>query len=197
MTMRLPVLRVASGGVDLLGAATAQFETVVASILPDAWGNPTPCDLTVREVVDHVVAGNIFATRLLAGASTAEAVAGLKDYVGADPLVEVSTSCAGQLSAFATADEEREFHHPIGDISLETFLRFRLGELVVHAWDVAVGAGLDPSLDREIVEGLWVIVAPHLDQMRSMGAFGNGASGDLPAHASPQTRLLDAFGRRP
>ena len=194
-------MRVASGGVDLLEAGTAQFERVVASIPPEAWHNPTPCEMTVREVVDHVVAGNIFATRLLAGASTAEAVADLENYTsGADPLGAVASTCASQQSAFAAAAEAaaagevRALHHPIGDISLETFFRFRLGDLVVHAWDVAVGAGLDRSLDPAVVEGLWVIVEPHIDDMREMGAYGN-SSGNLPADASTQTRLLDAFGR--
>jgi len=187
--------------VDLLEAGTAQFERVVTSIPPEAWGNPTPCDMTVREVVDHVIAGNIFATRLLAGASTAEAVADLENYTsGADPLGAVASTCASQQSAFAAAAEAaavgevRALHHPIGDISLETFVRFRLGDLVVHAWDVAVGAGLDTSLDPAVVEGLWVIVEPHIDDMREMGAYGNSA-GNLPADASTQTRLLDAFGR--
>ena len=44
---------------------------------------------------------------------------------------------------------------------------------------------------------LWDMVEPHLDEMRSMGTFGDGASGNLPEAASNQTRLLDAFGRRP
>jgi len=197
-------LRVASGGVDLLEAGSAQFERVVTSIPAEAWRNPTPCEMTVREVVDHVVAGNIFATRLLAGASTAEAVADLENYSsGADPLGAVASTCASQQSAFAAAaaaalaavGELRALHHPIGDISLETFFRFRLGDLVVHAWDVAVGAGLDRSLDPAVVEGLWGIVEPHIDDMREMGAYGNSA-GNLPADASTQTRLLDAFGRQ-
>jgi len=182
--------------VDLLEAGTAQFERVVAAIPPGAWANPTPCDMTVREVVDHVVAGNLFATRLLAGASTAEAVAGLENYSSdADPLGAVATSCASQRSAFAAADEDRLLHHPNGDISLETFFRFRLGDLVVHAWDLAVGAGLDPSLDPAVVEALWTVVEPHVEEMRRMGAYGN-STGELPADAPTQTRLLDAFGRR-
>ncbi|HEY0621319.1 MAG TPA: maleylpyruvate isomerase N-terminal domain-containing protein, partial [Kribbella sp.] len=61
---------------SLLEAATAQFERIVASIPLDHWDRPTPCDLVIREVVDHVVAGNVFAVRLLAGASTAAAIAG-------------------------------------------------------------------------------------------------------------------------
>jgi uncharacterized protein (TIGR03086 family) len=189
---------IASRIVDLLQAAAAQFERIVASLPADAWDDATPCDITVREVVDHVVAGNIFAVRLLAGASAAEATAGLDaDHLGDDPLFAVSASCKSQWSAFAGAAEDRVLHHPSGDISVDTFVRFRLGELVVHAWDLAVGGGLDPSLDPAVVEGLWVLVEPHLDEMRSMGTFGDGASGSPPQDAPTQTRLLDAFGRRP
>jgi uncharacterized protein (TIGR03086 family) len=183
--------------VDILEAATAQFERTVAALPASSWGNPTPCEITVREVVGHVVAGNVFAVRLLAGASAAEAVAGLDaDQLGDDVLSAVVATGEGQLAAFAAADHTRLLHHPIGDISFETFVRFRLGELVVHAWDLANGADLDPSLDATVVDGLWAMVSPHLDEMRAMGAFGEGPSGTLPADAPLQTRLLDAFGRR-
>jgi uncharacterized protein (TIGR03086 family) len=184
--------------VDLLQAAAAQFERTVAALPAEAWDNDTPCDITVREVVDHVVAGNIFAVRLLAGAPAAKATAALDaDHLRDDPLFAVSASCGSQWSTFAGADEDRVLHHPSGDISVDTFVRFRLGELVVHAWDLAVGGSLDPSLDPAVVEGLWDLVEPDLDEMRSMGTFGDGASGNLPEDASTQTRLLDAFGRRP
>ncbi len=182
---------------DLLQAATHHFEQTVAAVAADAWDKPTPCDISVREVVGHVVAGNHFAVRLLAGASAAEATAGLDgDLLGDDPLVAVSVSCEGQRSAFEAADESRPLHHPSGDISFETFLRFRLGELVVHTWDLAVGAGLDTNLDPALTARLWALVEPNLDEMRTMGTYGEGATSNLPPNASTQTRLLDAFGRQ-
>jgi uncharacterized protein (TIGR03086 family) len=184
--------------VQILELATAQFERTVAAVPSSSWGNITPCDITVREVVGHVVAGNVFAVRLLAGASTAEAVAGLDaDQLGDDLLAAVTTTGERQLAAFAAADQARLLHHPIGDITFETFVRFRLGELAVHAWDLAIGADLDPSLDAPVVDGLWTMVQPHLDDMRTMGAFGDGPSGTLPPDAPHQSLLLDAFGRRP
>jgi uncharacterized protein (TIGR03086 family) len=173
--------------VDLLQAAAAQLERMVASLPAETWDNATPSDITVREVVDHVVAGNIFAIRSLAGASAAEATAGLDaEHLGHDPLIAVSATCESQWSAFAGADEDQVLHHPSGDISVDTFLRFRLGELVVHAWDLAVGGGFDPALDPAVVEGLWDMVEPHLDEMRSMGTFGDGASGNLPEAHQPR-----------
>ena len=138
-TLRGPT-PVVSGIVDLLQAVASQFERTVAALPAEAWDNDTPCDITVREVVDHVVAGNIFAVRLLAGAPAAEATAALDaDHLRDDPLFAVSASCGSQWSTFAGADEDRVLHHPSGDISVDTFVRFRLGELVVHAWDLAVG----------------------------------------------------------
>lgn len=177
--------------------ASAELERVVAALPVDAWTAPTPCDITVREVVDHVVAGNLFAVRLLAGATADGARAGLDDdHLGGDPAGAVRSSCAGQVAAFEAADPGRALHHPIGEISLETFLRFRLGELVVHGWDLTVGAGLDARIDDELAAGLWSMVEPHVEEMRTMGAFGDGASAALPRDATAQARLLDAFGRR-
>jgi hypothetical protein len=54
----------------------------------------------------------------------------------------------------------------------------------------------------ELVIRLPVPVAGNLNtglaprRWRSMGAFGGGASNNLPVDASTQGRLLDAFGRR-
>ncbi|QNE22067.1 TIGR03086 family protein [Kribbella qitaiheensis] len=182
---------------DIFETATAEFERIVAALPSDSWGNATPCDVTVREVVGHVAGGNLFAVRLLAGASAADAVAGLDDPLGDNPLSAVQASGADQLAAFAAADKTLPLHHPSGDISYDTFVRFRLGELVVHAWDLTIGAHLDPTLDNSVVDALWTMVEPHLGDMQKMNAFGDGPSGTLPPKASPQSRLLDAFGRRP
>ncbi|MEU4389636.1 TIGR03086 family metal-binding protein [Kribbella sp. NPDC023855] len=183
---------------DLFAAADAQLMRIASSVPAASWDNLTPADLTVREVVDHIVAGNIFAVRLLDGASATEATAGLDtDQLGPDPLTALATSCEAQRAAFAAADQGGPLHHPSGDITYETFVRFRLGELVVHAWDIAIGADLDPTLDPQLTENLWAMVKPHVSEMQSMGTFGAGASDTLPQDAPVQSQLLDAFGRRP
>lgn len=182
---------------DLLRAAGRTFEETVAAVPVNAWDDNTPCGISVSEVVDHVVTGNLFSALILAGAPPAETRAVLAgSHLGDDPLAAVTESCARQHAAFTTADPMVLVPHPIGPISLGTFLRFRIGDLVVHAWDIAHGAGLDKTLPRPLVEGLWDMVAPHLDEMRAMGTFGVGASQELPAQTPLQARLLDAFGRR-
>lgn len=72
----------------------------------------------------------------------------------------------------SAATGPRLLHHPIGDIEYDTFVRFRVGELVVHGWDLAVAAGLNPTLDPDTVEDLWRRVEPYQDQMRAMGSYG-------------------------
>ena len=86
---------------------------------------------------------------------------------------------------------------PKGDILAAAYLRFRLVDLVVHAWDLLRAARLDETLDARIVVDVMSVVEPHLDEMLAFGAYGEGPSGTLAADASPQTQLLDWFGRRP
>ena len=46
-------------------------------------------------------------------------------------------------------------HHPSGDIDGATFLGFRLGDLVLHGWDLARSVGGDEHMDDELVAIVW------------------------------------------
>lgn len=184
-----------------LALASREFVGRVDQVNAEAWSRETPCDgLDVRAVINHVVAGNLFAVRLLGGSSSSEALGGLDgDLLGASARDVAKDSCKQQSYAFKQVDDldDLSVHHPSGDITAREFLRFRLGDLTVHSWDIARGAGLDEALDGSLVEALWLLVQPVTGWMASTGAFGAGASSDLPPDAGLQTRLLDAFGRRP
>ena len=179
----------------LFESASAQFSDVVASLRQDDWTRPTNCEVSVRELVEHVLAGNVFAVRLLAGADDAQS--GIDDIrVGSDPVDQVGHSLRAQAEAFVRADRDQLLRHPSGEIDVETFVRFRLGDLTIQAWDLAVAAGLDATLEPSLVAGLWGLVEPRLESMRAMGTYSTGASPDLDPDADVQTRLLDAFSRR-
>lgn len=182
----------------LFDRASVAFERTVAGLDRRHWKRATVCEITVRELVRHVVAGNEFAVRLLAGATADEALSGLTEVVesGSDDLQEVAESCLAQTNAFKDADEDRLLHHPSGDIDFDTFVGFRLGELVVHGWDLASAVGHAPALDAVVVSALWLRVQGHVDAMRSMGVYGLGATGERTQDAAIEERLLDAFGRR-
>jgi uncharacterized protein (TIGR03086 family) len=184
--------------VELIEAASTEFERVVRRLPPDSWDLPTPSEISVRELVEHVVVGNRFTAMLLAGVGRDEARARLAgDQLGADPLTAVAESAREQQEGFAVAPPEQVLDGPRGDITAEAFLRFRLVDLVVHAWDLLRATGQDETLDPEVVDRLLAAVEPHLDAILAFGAYGDGPSGTLPPDAVPQLRLLDMFGRRP
>lgn len=182
---------------ELIDAASREFERVVRQLPTDSWDRPTPSQISVRELVEHVVVGNRFAALLLAGVGPDEARAMLtSDQLGDDPVAAVVESARRQAEAFAAAPSEQPVAHPNGDIPAEAFLRFRLVDLVVHAWDLLRAADLDETLERSVVIGLASLVEPHLNDMLAFGDYGEGPSGTLLRQPSRQTRLLDWFGRR-
>jgi uncharacterized protein (TIGR03086 family) len=184
--------------VELIDAASAEFVRVVRSLPAQSWDRPTPSEISVRELVEHVVVGNRFTALLLAGLDRDEARSMLtSDQLGDDPVAAVVESARRQAQAFATTPPGQPVPGPKGDISAAAFLRFRLVDLVIHAWDLLHAARLDEALDPRIVAGLMEIVEPHLDDILGYGAYGSGPSGTVPASAAPQDRLLDWFGRRP
>jgi uncharacterized protein (TIGR03086 family) len=185
-------------GVELIDAASAEFERVVRQLPSDSWDRPTPSEISIRELVEHVVVGNYFTAVLLAGVDRDEALNMLtSDQLGDDPVIAVVDSARRQAQAFATTPDGQPVPGPKGDIPAAAYLRFRLVDLVVHAWDLLRAARLDEALDPRIVAELMDMVEPHLDDMLTYGAYGSGPSGALPAEVSPQDRLLYWFGRRP
>lgn len=165
---------------------------------PDSWDRPTPSDIPVRDLVEHVVVGNRFTALLLAGVERDDArarVAG--DQLGDDPVAAVVDSARAQQNAFAATMPEQPVAGPQGIVTAAAFLRFRLVDLVVHAWDLRRAAQLDEALEPQVVADLVELIQPHLADMLAYGAYGAGPSGTLPPDALPQTRLLDWFGRRP
>ena len=181
-----------------MDAASAEFARVVGRLPADSWEWPTPSQISVREVVDHVVVGNRFTALLLAGVDRDQArISCAGDQLGDDPIAAVIESARLQAQAFASTPLDRVVVGPHGDVPAAAYLRFRLVDLVVHAWDLLRGAQLGETLDPSIVLGVIQLVEPHLDEMLGYGAYGAGPSGALPPNAAPQARLLDWFGRRP
>lgn len=139
------------------------------------------------------------AAALGAGGTRNDAIAVLGvDHLGDDPLGSIEAALGAQLDAFAQPDiAGRVFQHPAGDMPGAQVLRFRVGDLLVHRWDLARAIGADETLDADLVEEVWEGIEPMLPMIAASGVFGSGPSGDVSAEAPLQVRLLDAMGRRP
>ena len=85
----------------------------------------------------------------------------------------------------------------MGDLPGSAVLGFRIGDLTLHAWDLATAVGGTEELPEALVEKVWADLEPLSDNIATIGIFGDGPSGDVPEDAPLQTRLLDLVGRRP
>ena len=185
---------------DSLHRAADGFRKVVAQVGDDQWDLATPCDAwTVRQLVGHVAAGCQMAATLAAGGTRLDAISVLGvDQLGDRPVEAVDAALDAQQAAFEQPGVDSQvFEHPAGDMPGAQVIRFRLGDLLVHQWDLARAIGADETLDPELVAEVWDGIAPMIPMMATSGVFGTGPSGSLGDDAPVQVRLLDAMGRRP
>jgi uncharacterized protein (TIGR03086 family) len=183
---------------ETLSRSRVEFRRVLAGVGAEHWELPTPCeDWDVRELVNHVLGGNVRYTMLLHGASPEEVSATRSvDHIGADALVSFDASAADVVAAFEEPDAlERTVHHPAGDRSGLDLLWLRVGEWTIHAWDLARAIGGDEQVDPELVDSLLARLSRHGTGLESGGYFSpaSAASVDEP----PQAQMLLAAGRHP
>ena len=72
---------------------------------------------------------------------------------------------------------------------------FFLGDVVVHTWDLARAAGLDESLEGDVVHDMLVNMEPLDEMLRASGQYGPKV--EVAADADEQTRLIAFTGRQP
>ncbi|MGZ4769743.1 MAG: TIGR03086 family metal-binding protein, partial [Ilumatobacteraceae bacterium] len=74
----------------------------VAGVTDDQWELPTPCDgWTVHELLNHIVAGNLWAAELGRGRSIADVGSALDgDMLGTDPVAAYDRSAESAAATF-------------------------------------------------------------------------------------------------
>lgn len=137
-----------------MATAMAGFAAVVEAVEPHHWERPSPCsEWSVRDVIDHVVAGEHFTAEVLGGASLAAAV---EMQVGLDPqnpdlVSQVVAASAVALAAFE-GSLDRTVEHRVGTITARRMLGFRIIDVLGHTWDVATATGQSANLDVAALE---------------------------------------------
>ncbi|MGF6884335.1 uncharacterized protein (TIGR03086 family) [Nocardia sp. GAS34] len=195
------------GIIDRFVLASAEFERRLQTVRPDQWDWPTPCtEWNVRQLVNHMVRGNLNYLLLLEGGSRDEFLR-LRDVdaMGDDPILAYTESVRDCRAAFAVPGVlHRVFDYPMGQVLGQQALAVRTTDTVIHTWDLARAMGIEDELDTDLIA--WIDNHLHeiydgLDEMptsvdtthRFFAAPGsvNTAAG------TRQDRLLRLMGRSP
>jgi uncharacterized protein (TIGR03086 family) len=184
--------------VDLYRQSVTSFVDRVNQIRPDQWNQPTPCaDWDVRTLVNHIVNEQLWSVPLFAGATIAEVGDRFDgDLLGDDPIAVATQAGEDAKAAVSeTGAMERTVHLSFGDTPAEEYVRQLFADHLVHGWDLAVSIDDDRTIDPDAVRECLAWYADREELYRASGAVGPAV--DVSADASPQDRLIAAFGRDP
>lgn len=182
---------------ELHATALAESRATVAGIVPTQWSAATPCgDWNLRELVNHVVAGNWWAAELAAGRTIAEVGDRLDgDVLGDDPLGAYDASAGAAAAVFR---EPGAMKAPCavsyGPVPGSVYCGHRFIDVLIHGWDIAKATGQPTRLDPALVAACLEVVRPQADLLAGSGAFGPGGV-QVEPRADPQTVLLAMLGR--
>ncbi len=168
---------------------------IVDGVAADRWHAATPCaDWDARGLVNHLVAGNLWAAELAAGGTIEGAGSRLYgDLVGDNPAAAYAASPAAAAVFRRPGALDAPCAVSYGPVPGSVYAGHRFLDVLVHGWDLAVATGQDYALDPDLMEACQQIIEPQLDAFRSAGALAPEVA--VPADASGQTRFLAMLGR--
>ncbi|MEY2401450.1 MAG: hypothetical protein QOJ08_1561 [Ilumatobacteraceae bacterium] len=173
--------------------STSRF---VAGIGDDQWTQPSPCEgWTVRDLLNHVVAGNLWAAELASGRTIADVGTAFDgDVVGSDAVAAYDSSAKAAAAAFeAPGALDAPCAVSYGPVPGSVYAGHRLLDVLIHGWDLASATGQPAELDPQLVAACWDVVRPQLSLLQESGQFGVEEPGIN--DTNPQTSLLAALGR--
>jgi uncharacterized protein (TIGR03086 family) len=185
-----------SGPIDPTTALERSYEElakVVADLAPDQLTLPTGCpDWDVRALLNHILGGAQMYVAANEGRLVAEDAG---DLVGDDPGVAVAAAAAANLGSWrAPGALEGDRTYPFGTFPAGAGLVINVGEVALHAWDVARATGRPARLDEDVaVLVLDLYRQVPMDDLRAHGVYGPEIA--VSDAASAQDRLLAFLSR--
>ena len=152
---------------------------------PD-WDKPSVCsEWNVRELVNHIVSGNLWVPELVGGKSIEDVGDRLDgDVLGADPVTAYESSEAVAAAAFRSPGAmDAPVAVSYGPVPGSVYCGHRFLDVLIHGWDVAESTGQDT----------------HARSRAGRGVLGGHRAPDRPARRQRHVRLRrgGARGRRP
>ena len=178
--------------------AMAEFGNRVHAVKADQWGDPTPCsDWDVRTLVNHLVNEQLWVPPLMGGATVADVGDAFDgDVLGDDPIAAWDMASAAAGAALREDGAlDRTVHLSFADVPGAEYAWQLIGDLTIHAWDLARGIGADERLDQGLAAEVMERLRPDVETFANYGLFAPGVS--VPDDADAQTQLLAMSGRNP
>lgn len=169
---------------------------IIDGVGADHWQATTPCaDWDARGLVNHLVAGNLWAAELAAGGSIEGVGSRLDgDLLGDDPAAVYAASASAAAAVFRRPGAlDAPCAVSYGPVPGSVYAGHRFLDVLVHGWDLAVATEQDYTLDPALMHACQQVIEPQLDAFRSAGALAPEVT--VPADASAQTRFLAMLGR--
>jgi uncharacterized protein (TIGR03086 family) len=156
--------------VDQLAQVLDDAAVLVAAVAGEQWDGPTPCtDWTVRELVNHLVGGNLLFAAIVDGLPVDRTPA---DHLGDDPVAAYRAAAGAVVAAFGRPGAlDQVVTVPFGTVPGVVALHLRITEVLVHGWDLARAIGGQTAFPEDLV-------AQEL-------AFTRGALDGVPPERSP------------
>jgi uncharacterized protein (TIGR03086 family) len=172
--------------------AALGFTERVDAVSGDGWDRPSPCaGWVARDVVTHLVEW-VPAFFRDAGGPT------LPSATGAEPAEAWRRLDAAIREALDDPEAATQVvNHPrVGRHRFDDAIgQFVAGDVLIHSWDLAQAAGLDETLDPQLVHDMLVGIEPLDAILRASGQYGPRIA--VPSDADEQTRLIAFTGRQP
>jgi uncharacterized protein (TIGR03086 family) len=175
--------------------ANAEFDFRVRQILPEWWVASTPCDeWDVAELVNHNVVESMWVAPLLAGMRIEDVGGLVGDVLGEDALSTWEDARAQAIQVVDDADLDQLVQLSAGPTPGFEYVRQRVLDLAVHAWDLAIAIDVDDKLDSELIDALDEYVRPFAARLAELPEYFETAITSAP-DADRQSRLLNLLGR--
>jgi uncharacterized protein (TIGR03086 family) len=182
---------------ELHAQALDRTGRIVAAIKPDQWHAGTPCDgWDVHALLNHLVAGNLWAAELGTGAAIEDVGTRLDgDVLGSHPAASYASSAAAAAATFRRPGAlEAPCAVSYGPVPGSVYAGHRFLDVFVHGWDLAVATGQDTELDAGLMRACREVIEPQVAAFRAAGALGGEEP--VPADATDQQRFLAMLGRQ-
>lgn len=181
---------------DLYIGAMDATQRYVAGVPDDKWSSPTPCDeWDVRDVVSHLVSGNLWLGELFKG-KTIEEVGDVfeGDVLGDDPVGAYKRSVeVAKAAVSAPRAMDVTTHLSFGDVPGSEYASQMFLDLLIHGWDIAAGSGQDRTLDAELAKACYPVAEKMTAAARDTGVYGDDLG--VTDESDLQVRLLGLLGR--